>query len=65
MPGLGRPTTTVRLAAGPIEYRLENRGGATVLVFHGGHVRAGLASGEEVFTDAGCSVLVPSRPGYG
>jgi pimeloyl-ACP methyl ester carboxylesterase len=36
-----------------------------VVVFHGGHVRAGLALGEDVFADAGYTVLVPSRPGYG
>ncbi len=60
-----RPTTLVRLAGGLVEYRLEQRGEATVVVLHGGHQRAGLALGEEVFADAGCSVLAPSRPGYG
>src|SRR6266545_4009186 len=65
MTGVERPTTVVRLDAGPVEYRLERRGDATVVVFHGGHHRAGLALGEEVFADAGYSVLVPSRPGYG
>ncbi|MFI0960728.1 alpha/beta fold hydrolase [Streptomyces sp. NPDC021080] len=35
------------------------------MLFYGGHMRAGLTLGEEVFTEAGCSVLVPSRPGYG
>jgi pimeloyl-ACP methyl ester carboxylesterase len=34
-------------------------------VFHGGHMRAGLALGEDVFADAGYTVLAPSRPGYG
>ncbi|MFJ8112534.1 alpha/beta fold hydrolase [Streptomyces sp. NPDC096132] len=28
-------------------------------------MRAGLALGEDVFSGAGCSLLVPSRPGYG
>src|SRR6266540_690160 len=65
MTGVERPTTVVRLDAGPVEYRLERRGDATVVVFHGGQHRAGLALGEEVFADAGYSVLVPSRPGYG
>ncbi|HEY2831280.1 MAG TPA: alpha/beta fold hydrolase [Sporichthyaceae bacterium] len=60
-----RPTTVASLPTGQIEYRLERRGEAVVLVFHGGHVRAGLALGEEVFAEAGATVLVPSRPGYG
>ncbi|MDF5757509.1 alpha/beta hydrolase [Spongiactinospora sp. TRM90649] len=60
-----RPTTVVRLPAGPVEYRLEGDGSRTVLVFHGGHMRAGLALGEEVYADAGFTVLAPSRPGYG
>ena len=53
------------LPGGPVEYRLERRREGVVLVFHGGHVRAGLAMGEEVFADAGYSVLAPSRPGDG
>jgi len=60
-----RPTTVTRLDAGPVEYRLERRGDHTVVVLHGGHVRAGLALGEDVFADAGYTVLAPSRPGYG
>src|SRR4029079_5251673 len=47
------------------EYRLERRSDAVVVIFHGGHVRAGLALGEEAFAAAGCTVLAPSRPGYG
>jgi pimeloyl-ACP methyl ester carboxylesterase len=65
MPDLVRPTAVARLAHGQVEYRLEQRGDAVVLVFHGGHVRAGLALGENVFAAAGCTVLAPSRPGYG
>lgn len=65
MPDLVRPTTVACLPAGQVEYRLERRGAAVVVVFHGGHVRAGLALGEEVFAAAGCTVLAPSRPGYG
>jgi pimeloyl-ACP methyl ester carboxylesterase len=53
------------LRAGPVEYRLDGAGAGTVLVFHGGHTRSGLALGEEVFTAAGYRVLAPSRPGYG
>jgi pimeloyl-ACP methyl ester carboxylesterase len=60
-----RPTTSVALPAGPVEYRLEQRGDAVVLVLHGGHMRAGLSLGEEVFADAGYTILAPSRPGYG
>ncbi|MCF6467817.1 alpha/beta hydrolase [Nonomuraea sp. MG754425] len=60
-----RATTVANLPAGPVEYRLEGEGPATVVVFHGGHMRAGLALGEEVFADAGFAVLAPSRPGYG
>lgn len=60
-----RPTKVARLAAGPVEYRLERRGNAAVVVLHGGHMRAGLALGEEVFADADYTVLAPSRPGYG
>ena len=60
-----RPTTMAHLPTGPVEYRLERRGEAVVVVFHGGHVRAGLALGEDVFAENGCTLLVPSRPGYG
>jgi len=59
------PTTVTRLDAGLVEYRLEQRGGTCVVIFHGGHVRAGLALGENVFAEAGYTMLVPSRPGYG
>jgi pimeloyl-ACP methyl ester carboxylesterase len=60
-----RPTIVVQLDAGPVEYRLDRRDGGTVVIFHGGHMRAGLALGENIFTDLGYTVLVPSRPGYG
>ncbi|WP_326825962.1 alpha/beta fold hydrolase [Streptosporangium sp. NBC_01756] len=62
---LERETSTARLAAGAVEYRMEGEGPETVVIFHGGHMRAGLALGEEVFTTSGHRVLVPSRPGYG
>jgi pimeloyl-ACP methyl ester carboxylesterase len=65
MPELLRPTAMACLPAGQVEYRLERRGDAVVVVFHGGHTRAGLALGEEVFAAAGYTVLAPSRPGYG
>ncbi|MES9542861.1 MULTISPECIES: alpha/beta fold hydrolase [unclassified Actinomadura] len=60
-----RATTLIDLPAGPVEYRLEERGPRVVLMLHGGHMRAGLPLGEEVFADAGCTVLAVSRPGYG
>ncbi|MFD0504145.1 alpha/beta fold hydrolase [Streptomyces chiangmaiensis] len=63
--GTERATSVVRLDEGPVEYRLERRGPATVVVLHGGHTRAGLAVGEEMFAEAGYTVLAPSRPGYG
>ena len=59
------PTTVTRLDAGPVEYRLEQRGDTSVVIFHGGHMRAGLALGEDVFAEAGHTLLAPSRPGYG
>lgn len=65
MPELVRPTAVACLPSGQIEYRLERRGEAVVVVIHGGHVRAGLALGEETFAAAGYTILVPSRPGYG
>ncbi|SPL98994.1 unnamed protein product [[Actinomadura] parvosata subsp. kistnae] len=60
-----RGAAVVSLPSGPVEYRLEADGPRTVVVFHGGHMRAGSALGEEAFAVAGCSVLAPSRPGYG
>jgi pimeloyl-ACP methyl ester carboxylesterase len=48
-----------------IEYRLERRSGATALILHGGHMSARCRFGEDTFLDAGYSVLVTSRPGYG
>ncbi|WP_218021129.1 alpha/beta fold hydrolase [Nocardia crassostreae] len=53
------------MASGPVEYRLDRRGHDTVAIFHGGHMRAEIALGEQVYADAGYTVLVPSRPGYG
>ncbi|MFI1994794.1 alpha/beta fold hydrolase [Actinoplanes sp. NPDC020271] len=65
MPELVRPTTIADLPCGQLEYRLERREKAVVVLFHGGHMRAGLALGEDVFAAAGHTTLVPSRPGYG
>jgi pimeloyl-ACP methyl ester carboxylesterase len=48
-----------------IEYRLERRGDATALILHGGHMSARCRFGEETFLEAGYTVLVTSRPGYG
>ncbi|WBB53916.1 alpha/beta fold hydrolase [Verrucosispora sp. WMMD573] len=58
-------TSIADLPAGPVEYRLEQRGEAVVVVFHGGHMRAGLTLDERVYDEADASVLAPSRPGYG
>jgi pimeloyl-ACP methyl ester carboxylesterase len=63
--GADLPTAVAELGSGPIEYRLDRRGPDAVAILHGGHVRAGLALGEQVYAEAGYSVLVPSRPGYG
>lgn len=60
-----RDLILARVGAGTVEYRMHGDGPGTVLVFHGGHVRAELPLGEDVFTDAGFRVLIPSRPGYG
>jgi pimeloyl-ACP methyl ester carboxylesterase len=58
-------TEVALLASGPLEYRVERQEERTVVVFHGGHMHAGVALGEGPFLDSGYSVLVPSRPGYG
>lgn len=63
--GVERPTQVADLSRGTVEYRLERRGPRTVLMMHGGHMRASLPLGEEPFADAGYTVLAPSRPGYG
>lgn len=64
-----RDLTLARVGAQTVEYRMHGEGGSdgpgTVVVFHGGHMRAQLALGEDAFTNAGFRVLVPSRPGYG
>ncbi|WP_246147985.1 alpha/beta fold hydrolase [Nonomuraea turkmeniaca] len=60
-----RGLTLARVGAQTVEYRMHGDGPGTVLLFHGGHMRAQLALGEDVFTDAGLRVLIPSRPGYG
>jgi len=58
-------TALIDLGTGRVEYRLDRRGSACVLLSHGGHMRAGLALGEDLFAELGYTVLVPSRPGYG
>lgn len=60
----GEGTEIADLPTGPVEYRLTGGGESTVVVLHGGHMRAGLRLGEDVFAE-GRSVLIPSRPGYG
>ncbi|WP_328825949.1 hypothetical protein OHT77_00930 [Streptomyces sp. NBC_00252] len=44
------PTGIAQLSRGLVEFRYEPRGPATVVIFYGGHLRAGLSLGEEVFT---------------
>nr|WP_079137788.1 alpha/beta hydrolase [Streptomyces sp. PTY087I2] len=64
--GAELPTERLRTGRGPVEYRWERRSGSTtVVIFHGGHMRAGLSLGEEPYRASGCSLLIPSRPGYG
>jgi hypothetical protein len=53
------------LDAGAVEYRLVHGRKPAVIVFHGGHMRAGLALGEDVFVSAGHTMPVPSRPSHG
>jgi pimeloyl-ACP methyl ester carboxylesterase len=59
------PTAVADLPSGRIEYRLVQGGSDVVVLFHGGHLRAGLPLGEDALVAAGYTVLVPSRPGYG
>ncbi|GAB3971444.1 alpha/beta hydrolase [Actinoallomurus acanthiterrae] len=65
MPEVERPTQTIEVSGATVEYRLERRGPRIVLMLHGGHMRAGLPLGEQVFADTGYTILAPSRPGYG
>jgi len=60
-----RPTEIVELRSGAVEYRYERRGPVTILICHGGHLRAAVPVGESALALAGFSLLVPSRPGYG
>lgn len=65
-PVTDRPTRLDALTG--VEYRDEPAAGGergTVVVLHGGHLRAGTPVGEEGLTAAGLRVIAPSRPGYG
>ncbi|MFI5937919.1 hypothetical protein [Actinoplanes sp. NPDC051494] len=64
MTGIDRPTTTAAFATGVIEYRYERCGSRTLLILHGGHIRAGVALGEREPAEAGFSLLwfSPDRP---
>lgn len=53
------------LNGGSVKYRRMPGPSSTVVVFHGGHMRAGLPLGEETLVAAGYDVLAVSRPGYG
>ena len=58
-------TNVITIDGHAIEYRLQRRGGAAVLILHGGHMSACCRFGDEVFLETGYTVLVTSRPGYG
>lgn len=60
-----RALVTVGGSSVAVEHRLVRGRRGTVVVFHGGHMRAGLSLGEAPLTAAGWTVLTPSRPGYG
>jgi pimeloyl-ACP methyl ester carboxylesterase len=49
----------------PIEYRRAGSARRVALVLHGGHMSAACRFGEQIYLDAGLSVLTVSRPGYG
>jgi len=56
----GAPTTSVITIDGhAIEYRLERREHAAVLIWHGGHMSARCRFGEETFLEAGYSCSSP------
>jgi len=60
------PGTEIAVVDGAaLEYRREGNGDRTAVILHGGHMSAGCRFGEQSFIQAGCSVLVVSRPGYG
>ncbi len=59
------PVEVATAASGSVEYRLVRGERGCVVVFHGGHMRAGLSLGEQAFIENGYTVLIPSRPGYG
>lgn len=65
-----QPSTSVASISGArLEYRLVppvagGAGGAAVIL-HGGHMSARCRLGEEIYTEAGRTALIPSRPGYG
>ncbi|MBP2412565.1 pimeloyl-ACP methyl ester carboxylesterase [Arthrobacter stackebrandtii] len=58
-------TTAGMIDGESVEYLLRPGGRRLAVLFHGGHMRAELDIGQNVFLDAGCSILQPSRPGYG
>ena len=59
-----KPTAVACLPAGRIEYRLDRRGDAVVVVFHGGHTRAGLPMAKPSSPPL-LRCCRRSRPGYG
>ncbi len=64
----GPATEVVRIDGRRIEYRLTRPPAPTgrlALILHGAHMSARCRFGEQSYLDAGHSVLVVSRPGYG
>ena len=64
----GPATEVVRIDGRRVEYRLTRPPAPTgrlALILHGAHMSARCHFAEDAYLDAGCSVLVVSRPGYG
>ena len=60
MQGSLRQTAVLDPPVGPDRVPVGQHGRPTVLICHGGHLRAEMVLGEDLFTEAGYSVLVPS-----
>jgi pimeloyl-ACP methyl ester carboxylesterase len=54
-----------RTSLGDVEYRRAGQGSKVALVFHGGHMHAGIHLGYDYFVDHDYTVIAVSRPGYG
>ncbi len=56
--GVIRSAATAELDRGVVEYRFDRRGSATVVIFHGGHMNAGLAGSAAALITLSRSVLI-------